>query len=73
MKWILVLMVFVNSSHYTSPDSVSVVVSPHSFTSEKQCKAFVQKLREEHQSKRIDASCIAMFDREAPHIASDRP
>lgn len=55
MKWVLIFMTSVNGGF-------SIAVSPHAFSTEKQCKAFVQVLRQEHQSKRIDASCIMMSD-----------
>lgn len=57
MKYILILMVWASGS-----GQLSVAVSPHSFSNLESCKTFVQQLRLEQESKRIDASCIAMED-----------
>lgn len=58
MKWVLILMV-------DTSGGFSIAVSPHQFQTENQCKAFVHVLRQEHRSKRIDASCILMADDKA--------
>jgi hypothetical protein len=58
MEWILILMVFAQPNYNEAAFSVT---SPNvKFESLEQCKAFVAVLREEHESKRFDASCIAI-------------
>jgi len=52
MRWVLVLMVIGSSG------CISTTIPEFNFSSEKECKYFVKKLRSEHKSKRIDASCI---------------
>ena len=58
MEWILILMVFARPGWDESSFSA---VSPNvKCESLEQCKAFVAVLRDEHKSKRFDASCIAV-------------
>lgn len=59
MKWVLVLMVIGSSG------DIALSISPHKFDTRIECVTFVAALRIEHESKRIDASCIGVSDKEA--------
>lgn len=54
MKWLLVLF-WVHHAGIHTPSMSSI---PHHFKTQKECKVFLESLRQDHPNFHIDGSCL---------------